>query len=126
MCAMTDDEEVLAAARRRSQALPARDAAALTRLHHPDLRWTTRTGEVLNRDQYVFGNTASDLVWRSQELHGVEVVVVGRAAVLTAVAVDEVEGESGPNSFRLRTTQTWVWAPDTCWRCLAGHAGPEV
>jgi hypothetical protein len=114
-------DEVLAAARRRSDALAARDAAALRALHHPGLRWTTHRGEVLDRERYVAGNTAGDLVWRSQRLEDAHVTVAGDTAVLTALAVDEVERGGAAQTFRVRVTLTWV-REDGEWRCLAGHA----
>ena len=51
--------------------------------------------------------------------------VVEDAAVLVAIVVDDVERDGRPQSFRLRLTQTWV-RENAVWRCLAGHAGPEI
>jgi hypothetical protein len=51
------EDEVLAAAQRRAEALAARDAEALRALHHRALRWTTHRGAVLDRDAYIAGNT---------------------------------------------------------------------
>jgi len=51
--------------------------------------------------------------------------VHGDTAVLTAVAVDEVETDRGRETFRLRLTQTWV-RQDGRWQCLSGHAGPRL
>jgi len=116
---------VLDAARRRASALADRDAAALRELLHPGLRWTTYRGDVLDRDQYLADNTGGDLVWRDQRLEDVDIYVVGGTAVLLAVATDTVERDGRPQSFRLRLTQTWVRTGDD-WRCLAGHAGPQV
>lgn len=124
---MHSDEglEVLAAAGRRAEALAERDADTLRALLHPALRWTTFTGEVLDREGYIAGNTAGDLVWRGQRLADVNVTVVGTTAVLTAVATDSVRRDGCDQVFRLRLTQTWVRGADG-WQCLAGHAGPEV
>jgi ketosteroid isomerase-like protein len=120
-----DVEDVLAAALRRAGALADRDAAALTALHHPDLRWTTFLGDVLDRELYVSGNTEGSLIWRAQSLDDPEVAVVGDTAVLTAVVRDEVERDGVAESFTLRITQTWVRTAEG-WRCLAGHAGPRL
>lgn len=119
------EREVLDAAERRARALAERDAATLLALHHPALRWTTHRGEVLDRDSYVRGNTAGELRWIEQRLEGPVVVVEGDTAVLTGVAVDEVEHDDGRETFRLRLTQTWVRTGDG-WVVLAGHAGPTV
>jgi hypothetical protein len=119
------EREVLAAAERRARALADRDPDALRRLHHPALRWTTHQGEVLDRDRYVRGNTEGALVWRAQRLEDVEVTIVGAAAVLVAVVVDEVEQDGEPVTNRLHLTQTWVPDADG-WVCLAGHAGPPA
>lgn len=122
----SDEElEVLAAAGRRAEALAERDANALRALLHPALRWTTFMGEVLDREAYITGNTAGDLVWLSQRLADVNVTVEGTTAVLTAVVTDSVRRDGHDRVFRLRLTQTWVRGADG-WRCLAGHAGPEV
>lgn len=92
---------------------------------HPELRWTTYTGAVLDRDAYVAGNTEGSLVWHAQRVEEPLVTVVGDTAVLTAVVVDEVERDGTRETFRLRLTQTWV-REHGVWRCLAGHAGPRV
>jgi hypothetical protein len=120
-----DVSEVLAAAQRRAQALVDCDSTTLTALHHPDLRWTTFLGDVLDRDGYVRGNTHGSLVWRAQRLEAPIVVVDGDTAVLTAVVHDEVERDGASETLSLRLTQTWVRTTDG-WKCLAGHAGPRV
>jgi len=99
-----DVHEVIAAALRRADALAAGDADGLTALLHPSLRWTTFTGDVLTRDEYVTGNTAGGLTWRSQRLHDPVVVVVGDTAVLTAVVTDEVRRGGHDETNRLRLT----------------------
>ena len=119
------EQEVLAAAKRRARALVERDAAALLALHHPELRWTTHRGEVLDRESYVRGNTEGELRWIEQRLEGAVVVLEGDTVVLTAVVVDEVERDGRRETIRLRLTQTWVREGDG-WVVLAGHAGPTV
>jgi hypothetical protein len=118
-------DAVLLAAGRRARALVERDGDALRALHHPDLRWTTYRGVVLDRDAYVRGNVEGDLVWRAQRLEDVEVLIAADTAVLVAVVDDEVERAGSRETHRLRLTQTWVRDGGT-WRCLAGHAGPPV
>ena len=118
-------DRVIEAARRRAAALAARDRAGLLELHHPDLRWTTHDGAVLDRDAYVGGNTDGDLVWRGQELLEIDVVVAGGCAILSAIVVDQVERGGVAQTFRLRVTQAWV-EEDGRLQCLAGHAGPRV
>jgi hypothetical protein len=120
-----DERDVLAAAQLRAAALVRGDAGELRRLLHPELRWTTHTGSVLDRGAYVGGNTDGSLVWHEQRLELPRVTAVGDTAVLTAVVVDEVERGGTRETFRLRLTQTWVREQGT-WRCLAGHAGPRV
>jgi ketosteroid isomerase-like protein len=92
---------------------------------HEYLRWTTYRGDVLSLEDYVRGNTEGPLHWHGQNLLEPDVVVRGDTAVLTAVAVDDVEAEDGRRTFRLRLTQTWV-REDGQWRCLSGHAGPRM
>jgi ketosteroid isomerase-like protein len=121
----SDEKAVVAAAEQRASALANRDAEELRRLMHPDLRWTTYTGLVLDRDSYIAGNTDGSLVWHAQRLEQPTVTVVGDTAVLTAVVVDEVEHEGKRETFRLRLTQTWVRSGGA-WQCIAGHAGPRL
>lgn len=92
---------------------------------HPDVRWTTHTGSVLDRDAYIAWNTDGSLRWHEQRLEQPVVTIVGDTAVLTAVVVDEVERDGNRETFRLRLTQTWVRASGA-WRCVAGHAGPPL
>jgi len=115
------EEEVTAAALRRAAALVDADAAALRRLMHPALQWTTLRGEVLGYADYIAGNTSGDLRWRAQRLADVKVAVAGDAAVLTAAVTDEVTRDGQDRSFYVRLTQTWVRTAEG-WRCLAGHA----
>ena len=115
------EEEVAGAARRRAAALVARDEAALRRLMHPGLQWTTLRGEVLGFEDYIAGNTRGDLSWRAQRLDDVKVVVAADTAVLTAAVTDEVSRDGRAQAFRVRLTQTWVRTPEG-WRCIAGHA----
>jgi ketosteroid isomerase-like protein len=117
--------EVLQAARQRADALVAADVETLRSLLHPDLRWTTFRGDVLNRDDYITGNTDGSLRWLGQTLLSPEVVLAGDTAVVTATALDEVERDGREESFSLRLTMTWVRS-ETKWQCLAGHAGPVV
>ena len=113
-CAARRDEVLAAANRARSAALVARDAAALTALHHERFRFTTPRGDVRDREEYVGGNTGGELVWRAQVLDDAEVVVEGDTAVLTAIARDEFErgGQRGAHAMRL--TLTWT-------RCRTGR-----
>lgn len=94
-------------------------------LMHPSLQWTTFTGDVLSREEYIAGNTGGALRWRSQRLEDTCVVVVGDTAVLTALVTDEVERDGREQAFTLRLTQTWV-RTEGAWQCLAGHAGPDL
>ena len=119
-------EAVVAAARARSAALVSGDRRRLAELLHPQLRWTTHRGVVLDREAYLASNLGGGLVWVEQTLHDLDVQVVGDAvAVLTALVVDVVDRNGSPETYRLRLTQTWVNAAGR-WQCLSGHAGPGV
>jgi len=122
---MTDASAVLDAANRRAEALAAGNADQLRLLMHPDLRWTTHRGQVLDREAYIGGNTNGTLRWVSQSLEQPHVVVVADTAVLTSLVVDRVERDGRTQEFRMRATQTWV-REDHGWVCLAGHAGPAM
>lgn len=122
---MTDADAVLNAARRRADALAGADAEGLRSLMHARMRWTTHRGDVLDLESYVGRNTDGTLQWLGQRLEQPDVVIVGDAAVLTALVVDTVERGGLPQEFRLRLTQTWV-RQGTNWVCLAGHAGPAA
>ena len=100
--------------------------AALRRLLHPRLRWTTHRGTVLDREAYLDSNVGGELTWLSQSLDDVDVQVVGdRVAVLTALVTDMVVRGVVEQMFRMRLTQTWV-RTETGWVCLSRHAGPSV
>jgi hypothetical protein len=117
---------VAAAPRARADALVAGDHRRLAALPHPQLRWTTHTGTVLDRDGYLASNLGGELRWLGQSLDEVDVQVVGDAvAILTAMVTDVVTRDGRPEAFRLRLTQVWVDSAEG-WRCLAGHAGPRL
>jgi ketosteroid isomerase-like protein len=118
-------DEILAAVRRRSAALVARDAEALRALHHPDLRFTTHRGELRDLDAYVAGNTEGELVWRDQHLVEHDVVAVGDTAVLTGVVHDAYEWAGKPGAHDMRLTLVWVKRAGA-WVVLAAHAGPAA
>jgi hypothetical protein len=122
---MDTTDEILTAARVRAAALAAGDEEALRALHHPDLRWTSFRGDVFDRESYVARNTGGQVRWESQRLEDVEVLECGPAAVLVALAVDEIEADGGVEQFRVRLTQTWV-RHDGRWVVLAAHAGPRI
>lgn len=121
---MGAEQEVIAAAQARASALAAGDADRLGELLHEAFRWTSHTGETYSRSEYIHRNTAGHTVWRSQELDGAEVVVVGDTAVLYADTVDVVTSDDGPETFRMPMPQVWVRVAGR-WTCLAGHAGPR-
>jgi hypothetical protein len=118
-------EEVLAAAVARADALARRDAVALRGHLHPLFYWTSHRGETFDRDAYIRRNTAGELCWHSQTLEDVEVTVVGDTAVLRCLVVDDVERSGHRETFRMPMTQTWVRVGGG-WTCLAGHAGPSL
>jgi hypothetical protein len=122
---VSDAEAVIAAAQARARALANGDADELRRLMHPAMRWTTHTGDVLDRETYIDGNTRGSLLWRSQRLRDPIVTVEGDTAILTCIVEDEVEISGEPALHVMRLTQTWV-RTDEGWSLLAGHAGPRL
>ena len=121
---MTDADDVLAAAYARAGALARGDGAALAALLHPDFRWTSHTGEQLDRTTYVAANTAGRTRWSAQRLEDVEVLVHDGTAVLRCRVVDTVDLGRGPEQHTMPMTQTWV-RDGAAWLLLAGHAGPR-
>jgi ketosteroid isomerase-like protein len=121
---MDVSDEVLSAVHARADALAAGDAGALGRLLHEDFRWVTHTGDWFTREAYIDRNTSGAVRWLSQELTDVSVAVVGDTAVVVAEVVDAIEGNEGPETFRMPVTQVWVRQGEG-WQCLAGHAGPR-
>ena len=117
-------EQVIRAAESRAAALADADAERLSGLLHEEFRWTAHVGETYSRQEYVRRNTGGDTVWRSQDLSGADVVVVGDTAVLHAEVTDVVRSGDGSETFRMPMTQVWV-RQDGDWKCLAGHAGPR-
>jgi hypothetical protein len=122
---MSEADAVLGAAAGRAEALATADGTALTALLHPEFRWATHTGHVLDRAAYVERNTGGTTIWRRQELEQAVVTVVGNTAVLHAVAVDTVRVSEAWETFRMPVTQVWV-RTEQGWVCLAGHAGPRL
>ena len=84
----------------------------------------SHAGESFGREDYIHRNTGGSIKWRSQELHDVEVVVVGGTAVLHAEVVDVVASNGETETLQMPMTQVWV-RQTRVWRCLAGHAGPR-
>jgi ketosteroid isomerase-like protein len=115
-------DDVLAAARRRAEALSSGEPDELRRWLHEDFVWTSHRGEVFDRAAYLEANTRR-LRWVSQELVDPQVTVVGDTAIVVAAVHDVVERDGEPLNFTMRLTQTWIRSADG-WQCLAGHAGP--
>ena len=122
---MSGVDDVLSAARARAEALVGADADALGELLHADFRWTTHTGAVLDRAAYIEANAGGAVSWRGQDIGRPEVVVVGEAAVLRTLVTDTIDGDDGPETYRMPMTQFWI-RTDLGWQCLAGHAGPRL
>ena len=122
---MDDAQQVIEAAEARASALADGDAKRLLSLLHEEFRWTSHVGETYNRQEYVRRNTEGHTVWRSQDLRGADVVIVGDTAVLYAEVTDVVLADNGRSeAFRMPMTQVWVRQAGD-WKCLAGHAGPR-
>ena len=121
----TVEDQVVAAALARADALASGDGEQLRSLLHPDFHWTSHLGEQFDRELYVASNTALSLTWNNQSLAGIAVIVVGDTAVLRCVVTDRVDHGRGIETFRMPMTQTWVQVDDR-WLCLAGHAGPRL
>ncbi|WP_138444153.1 nuclear transport factor 2 family protein [Sinomonas susongensis] len=118
-------EQVLEAAEARAEAMKAGDSQALTRLLHPDFRWTSHTGEQFDRAAYVRANTGGRTTWRGQDLGDPEILVAEGAAVLRTTVVDLVGESERTTLYRMPMTQVWVLTGQG-WKCLAGHAGPRL
>jgi ketosteroid isomerase-like protein len=122
---MDDAQQVIKAAEARASALADGDAKRLVSLLHEEFRWTSHVGETYNRQEYVRRNTEGHTVWRSQDLRGADVVIVGDTAVLYAEVTDVVLTDNGRSeAFRMPMTQVWVRQAGD-WKCLTGHAGPR-
>jgi hypothetical protein len=122
---VTPEDEVLAAATARADALARADPDALRAHLHPLFGWTSHRGDTFDRDTYVRRNTGGEVRWHGQALADVRVVVVGDTAVLRCTAVDRIEVDGRPEVFHMPMTQTWVRSGGN-WLCLAAHAGPRV
>jgi Domain of unknown function (DUF4440) len=70
------EDEVLAAACARADALARGDADALRARLHPLFCWTSHRGDTFDRETYVRRNTGGDVRWHGQTLEDVRVVVV--------------------------------------------------
>jgi hypothetical protein len=74
----TVEDQVVAAALARADALASGDGEQLRSLLHPDFRWTSHLGEQLDRELYVASNTGQSLTWNNQSLAGIAVQVEDR------------------------------------------------
>ena len=123
---MSDEDDVIAAARERAAALAGSDEGRLRRLLHPGFGWISHRGARFDLESYLDSNLRGGNAWHDQQLREATVRVVGDTAVLRCVAEDTVDvGGGTPETFVMPMTQTWVRTEDG-WRCLAGHAGPRL
>jgi uncharacterized protein (TIGR02246 family) len=90
---------------------------------HPACLWTTHTGLVLGRDEYVARNTTL-VTWQAQHVDLDHVRVHDDVAVALGVASDTVLDGGHPVHTRMRVT--FVWVRDGRWRLLTAHAGPRI
>lgn len=121
---MSDEDDVITAARERGAALVRGDAVALDHILHPDFGWISHQGQHFDRTSYIEANRQPGKRWYDQELRDPHVSVVDRTAVLRCTVRDTVDVGSGrPETFEMPMTQTWVKI-GVEWKCLAGHAGP--
>lgn len=118
---MPDLHPVVAAARRRSQALVSKNIAALSALLHPSFVYVNASGQVLDREQYLDQYVRPDGVrWMSQDIAEPVVADGGPVAVLTCLVHDVARYFEHDLDETFRTTLTWVKV-DQQWQCLAGH-----
>ena len=123
---MSDEDDVIAAARERAAALAGSDEVRLRRLLHPEFGWISHRGARFDLESYLDSNLRGGNAWHDQQLQEPTVRVVGDTAVLRCVVEDTVAvGGGTPETFVMPMTQTWVRTEDG-WRCLAGHAGPRL
>ncbi len=126
---------VLAAARRRSAALVAKDLDALQTLLHPAFVYVNASGQVLGRDEYLeLYVRPPGIRWTSQTLLEPRVAISGSTAVVTCLVHDVVRfresiasSDAGAQEDAedvldetFRTTATWIRTVFG-WQCLAAH-----
>jgi len=117
-------DAVLELARRRSEALVARDASTLLQLLHEDFLYVTANGDLLGREEYLDRFVRDDEVtWLSQTILEPHVTATAGTAVLTCLVHDVAR--FGPHELdaTFRSTQTWTLT-EQGWRCLAAHTSP--
>jgi hypothetical protein len=126
MASVTDEDEVIAAAKTRACALAGEDESQLRDLLHPSFGWISHKGEWFDLDSYLDSNHRGSNTWHSQELQDIQVHLVGDTAVLRCVVKDRMDiGDGKPTVFTMPMTRTWVRAGGR-WRLLTGHAGPRT
>lgn len=112
---------MLAAAKRRSDALVAKDVQILVAIMHPDCLYINSQGTVLSRDEYIDTYVRSDEVrWSSQTLLEPRFASTGEAVVLTCLVQDVGAFFGQPLDAEFRSTSTWIPTVDG-WRCLGIH-----
>jgi Domain of unknown function (DUF4440) len=114
-------DAVLDAARRRSEALVARDSATLSQLLHEDFLYVTANGDMLGREEYLDRYVRNEQVaWLSQTILESRVTATASTAVVTCLVHDVATFGSHKLDATFRSTQTWV-VTDADWQCLAAH-----
>ncbi len=86
-------DELRTAVSERAEAIAGGDRAALERLMHPACLWTTHTGLVLDRDDYIERN-AAEVQWDGQEVAVERIHVEGTTAVVLGVVSDTTVEDS--------------------------------
>jgi ketosteroid isomerase-like protein len=123
-----DDEHaaLLRLARARSEALVARDEAALAAILAEGFVYTNASGEVLDRAQYLDRYVrAPDVRWHAQALEDVEVRRFGDTAILTARVHDRASLGAQELDAWFRSTFVYVKTAGG-WRCIAGHSSSDA
>lgn len=117
------ESEIIAIAKKRSQAVVNSDTTTLGSILSSDFRYINIYGEVLSRQKYL-GNNASlgsdSSKWISQDMDSITVQVLDNNAVITFRVLDKFiyEGVEYQNFCR----SSFVYKKQNeKWRCILGH-----
>lgn len=117
------ESEIIALAKKRSQAVVNSDTTTLGAILSSDFRYINIYGEELSRKKYL-GNNASlgsdSSKWISQDMDSITVQVVDNSAVITFRVLDKFIYEGVEYENYCRSTFVYKKQNEE-WRCILGH-----
>ena len=116
-------ESIVGLNREWNEALVRRDIASLDRLLNDDFVFTSSTGRIQNKAQYIKSIQSSDRTFESFDSVDLEVRIYGPATVVTGRAVAKIRYQNEERVNQYRYTDVWIKRQKR-WRAVARQATP--